>query len=98
MDQVANCLRKFREGRGRVPLSDSEFVGRFQSGAATAADDGGAVAAGEGIGHFFGAVGAVERGGLRVRLRWVWRACRHEEENCTIEAALALQFGVRRLL
>jgi hypothetical protein len=77
-----------RRVRARDPLSDSEFVRRFQRGATAAADDGGTVAAGQRISHLFGAVRAVEGAGAGF-WRGVLGACRHEEENCSIEAGAA---------
>src|SRR5258707_6589323 len=76
------------KGRRAGPLSDSEFVGRFERSAAPPADHSRAVSAGEGIIDFFGAVRAVERlSGVRC---WILRAGRHEEENCSIEAGDSL--------
>jgi hypothetical protein len=73
--------------RERDPLSDSEFVGRFERRAAAAADDGGTIAAGERIVYFLGAIRAVEGAGIRIWRR-ILRACRHEEENCSTAAEM----------
>ena len=63
-------------------LSHPQIVGRLQRGAALAADDGGTIAAGKGIGSFLRALRAIERGCwlLRVRLR----AWSHVESQCSI--------------
>jgi hypothetical protein len=77
-----------RRVRAWDPLSDSEFVGGFQRRAAAAAYDGGTITAGQRIVYLFGAVRAVEGAGAGF-WRGVLGACRHEEENCSIEAGAA---------
>src|SRR5208282_4499077 len=77
-----------RKRRARRPLSDSEFVGRFQRRSTAPADHRRTVPASERIADFFRAVRAVKRPGAGLRRR-ILRACRHEEENCSTEAALA---------
>src|SRR5271168_1188508 len=78
-------LRVAREGS---PLSDSEFVGRFQRRAAAPADDRGTVAAGQWVIHLCSATRAIERARARFRRRALG-ACRHAEENCSIEGMVA---------
>jgi hypothetical protein len=60
-----------REGAGILGLTESEFVCRFEGGAADPADDGGTVSAGERVVDGARAGGAPERG-LRFRAAWLW--------------------------
>src|ERR1700722_2355665 len=74
--------RRYRVSAGRIPLSDSEFVGGFQRRAAAPADDRRTIPAGKRISHFFGTIRAVQRNRCGLG-RGILRARRHEEQNCS---------------
>jgi len=76
------------------PLSDSQFVGRFERRATAAADHGGTIAAGQGIVHFLGAFRAIEGHRAGFRLRGILRACRHVEENCNTGVGVGVGVGL----
>src|SRR5436309_3499600 len=94
--------RKSRRVRqGSSPLSDSEFVGRFQRGAALPADYGGTVSAGEGVINFFGTSWTVKGGnGFWC---WILRAGCHAEGTVAQEVVsvspvspVVIEFSLQR--
>src|ERR1700744_2284107 len=78
------------------PLSNSQFVGRFEWRTTAPADDCGTVATSQRIIYLLRAVGAVKGSGPRLRRR-VLRIFCHEEENCSIEQGLLKAGGMPAL-
>src|SRR6476660_7265964 len=80
---------------GSIALSNPKLVWRFQRGAALAADNRGAIAAGERIGYFASALRAVQRGRRSVGLRGPRLVWSHEDGKCSIGELRAASFELR---